>query len=242
MEKIIQIIKDSGDKLKKSYISFSSNDNETAIKLGSIKRDIELYLRDNLLQDDNEIGILGKYIKNNNNASKRWIIDSLNGAENFMFGVPHFCISAAMEKDARIVMAFVYNPLIEEMFFAFREKDGAYCNDIRIKVSKKSNIKDSFLVLGSSIDMKKLDTYHKEWSGIFEQTNTTLCLLAPALNLCNLAMGRIDVFIDKEVNTEGQAAGGFILQKAGGRIDNYDGSMWNYKSMGIIASNGRILT
>ena len=56
--------------------------------------------------------------------------------------------------------------------------------------------------------------------------------------MCNVARGRIDAFIDFGCSMEGQAAGGFILQKAGGLLSNYDKSPWNHFETGIIACNG----
>ncbi|NJD03470.1 MAG: hypothetical protein FIA99_12950 [Ruminiclostridium sp.] len=60
------------------------------------------------------------------------------------------------------------------------------------------------------------------------------------MNLCNVARGRIDAFIDFGCSMEGQAAGGYILQKAGGKILNYDKSSWNHCETGIIGTNGRL--
>ena len=62
-------------------------------------------------------------------------------------------------------------------------------------------------------------------------------MLSPALNICNVARGKIELFIDFGCSMEGQAAAGLILEKANGNLLNYDKSLWNHEKVGIITSN-----
>lgn len=65
-------------------------------------------------------------------------------------------------------------------------------------------------------------------------------LLSPALNICNVARGRTDFFIDFGSSMEGHSASALILKNAGGELYNYDYSKWDYKSKGVIATNGLV--
>src|ERR1700742_3170825 len=64
----------------------------------------------------------------------RFIIDPIDGTTNFLHGIPHFAISIGLEMDGEIIAGLVFNPVVDEMFFAEKGK-GAYLNDRRLRVS-----------------------------------------------------------------------------------------------------------
>lgn len=76
-----------------------------------------------------------------------------------------------------------------------------------------------------------------EWNGLFSRHKKGLALLAPALNICHVACGRTDVFVDFGSEMTGHAAAAFILENAGGKVSNYDFTPWDHRSKGIVASN-----
>lgn len=132
----------------------------------------------------------------------------------------------------------VYNPITEELFEASENRSGAFCNNNPINVSATNNLKDARIVFGFSANFKYIIKYHSEWGEAFDNCRKGLGLLSPAMNLCNVARGRIDAFIDFHCSMEGQAAGGYILKKAGGKMLDYDKSPWNHSETGVIATNG----
>src|SRR5262245_47919593 len=67
-------------------------------------------------------------------ATSRWVVDPLDGTTNFLHGIPHFCISIALEKDDELVAGVVYEPTRDEMYWA-EKGGGAFMNDRRIRVS-----------------------------------------------------------------------------------------------------------
>src|SRR5690554_614844 len=70
---------------------------------------------------------------------QRWIVDPLDGTTNFLHGIPHFCISIALEREGEIVAGVVYDPTRDEMFWA--EKGvGAYMNDRRMRVAGRTKL------------------------------------------------------------------------------------------------------
>jgi len=75
------------------------------------------------------------FIKNSKtNSGMKWVIDPLDGTTNFLFGIPHFAISIALQKDGETLSGIVYNPITDDLFWAVRGK-GAYCNNKRLRVS-----------------------------------------------------------------------------------------------------------
>ena len=164
-------------------------------------------------------------------------MDSLDGTANFIFGVPYFCTSIALEREGKITLAVVYNPVTEELFEAYEEKSEVRCNGVPICVSKTSLLHEARVVFGFSANFKNINRYYSDWGTVFDGCLKGLGLLSPAMNLCNVARGRTDVFIDFGCSVEEQAAGGYILQRAGGNSLNYDRSPWNHYQTGIVGTN-----
>src|SRR5581483_11814169 len=77
----------------------------------------------------------------------RWIVDPLDGTTNFLHGIPHFCISIALEREDTIVAGLIYNPANDELFTAERGK-GAFLNDRRLRVAGRTRLVDSVIVCG----------------------------------------------------------------------------------------------
>jgi fructose-1,6-bisphosphatase/inositol monophosphatase family enzyme len=238
MQEIKKAILEAGKILKDRYFcSFTVHEKEKGHLAADVDMEVELFLKEQLYKIDPSIGFYGEETGGIEHGTKRWIVDALDGTANFIFGVPYFCTSIALEEEGKITFAMVYNPITEELFEACEEKSGALCNGIQINVSTANQICESRVVFGFSANFKYINRYHTEWGDVFDGCLKGLGLLSPAMNLCNVARGRTDAFIDFGCSMEGQAAGGYILEKAGGKILNYDKSPWNHCEKGIIAAN-----
>ena len=77
----------------------------------------------------------------------RWIVDPLDGTLNFLHGIPHFCISVALEREGEIVAGVVYEPLRDEEFWA-EKGSGAFVSDRRIRVSGRRDLGQSVIATG----------------------------------------------------------------------------------------------
>ena len=88
-----------------------------------------------------EAGVIENFDKKN-----IWIIDPIDGTNNFLHGVPHFAISIAHKFENEIISGLVFDPIKNEIFYA-EKNSGAYFNNQRIRVSKKKILKIVFLLL-----------------------------------------------------------------------------------------------
>lgn len=233
-----ELIINYGEYLKELYLTdIEVLEKERGHITTVIDRELELNIKNKLKNDFPKIGFYGEETGGNKDNNKRWIVDSIDGTANFIFGIPYFCISIALEEKDEIILGLVYNPLTKELFEAYKDDDNAYLNGKVIKVSKVNNVKDSKVVFGFSANYKNISKYYGEWKYLFENCKKGMGMLSPALNICNVAKGRIEVFIDFGCSMEGQAAASLILKKSGGNILNYDKTPWNHEKMGIIATN-----
>ncbi len=80
-------------------------------------------------------------------SSYKWIIDPIDGTVNFANGIPICAVSIGLEKDGKIIMGAVYNPIMGEFFFA-EKTYGATLNDKQLFVSLKTEVATSCLVTG----------------------------------------------------------------------------------------------
>src|SRR6266404_1533787 len=77
-------------------------------------------------------------------AKHRWIVDPLDGTKNFLHGIPHFCISIALEREGEIIAGVIYEPIRDEMFWA-EKGAGAYVNERRLRVSARRSLADALI-------------------------------------------------------------------------------------------------
>jgi myo-inositol-1(or 4)-monophosphatase len=107
-------------------------------------------LREALLQSRPQIGFMTEEGEDvvGEDASRRWIIDPIDGTTNFMHGIPMFAISVALEEAGEITAGIVYAPISDEMFWA-EKGQGAYLNDRRLRVAARRDMGDT--VIGTGI-------------------------------------------------------------------------------------------
>ncbi len=173
-------------------------------------------------------------------SSYKWIIDPIDGTVNFANGIPICAVSIGLEQDGKIIMGAVYNPIINEFFFA--EKGyGATLNEKLLSVSLKTEVGTSCLVTGFPY------TYLDSSNGplhVFERLIRkgipVRRLGSAAIDLCWVAAGRFDGFYEHKLNAWDSAAGYLIVEEAGGKVTDLKGNPYNPYQPGIIATNGKI--
>ncbi len=173
-------------------------------------------------------------------AEWRWIVDPLDGTKNFAHGLPSFSVSIAAERDGRVELGVVLNPIHDELFVAVRGC-GAWCNGRPIRVSEARNLGQAFLGTG-------LPHRVRRFAGSVGRTFTRFAISslgvrdhgAGALDLCYVACGRFDGYWEIDQSPWDIAAGGLIVEEAGGRMSNFRGRAFDIFGGETVASNGKI--
>jgi myo-inositol-1(or 4)-monophosphatase len=170
----------------------------------------------------------------------QWIIDPIDGTVNFAHGIPICCVSIGLRFDGKMLMGVVYNPMMDEFFFAERGK-GAYLNDQPIHVSKKEDFKTACLVTGFPYKWPETKEHPiKVFERMILQGLPVRRLGSAAIDLCWVACGRFDGFWEYNLNSWDVAAGYLIVREAGGRISNFDGTETTIFEKETLATNGLI--
>jgi myo-inositol-1(or 4)-monophosphatase len=159
----------------------------------------------------------------------RWIIDPLDGTTNFLWSIPIFSVTIALEYKGVVVLGIVYEINKDELFYAWKD-GGAYLNGKPIHVSNKKTLSSSLIATGfpyhnySQITgfMKALDTFMHKSRGIRR-------LGSAAVDLAYVACGRFDLYFESILNPWDISGGALIVVEAGGVVTDYEGknTFWN---------------
>ena len=169
-----------------------------------------------------------------------WIIDPLDGTTNFIHGFPVYCVSIALAVNGKVEQAVVYDPTRNDIFCATKGR-GAYMNDRRIRVSKRTRLQDCLVSTGFPYQPgNKLKAHLAMLGEIITQTAGVRRPGAAALDLAYVAAGFSDGFFESGLKPWDVAAGGLLVTEAGGLVGNYTGDS-DYLHVGeCVAASPRI--
>ena len=193
-----------------------------------------------------EEGILG-----NPNAPTRWVVDPIDGTVNFTYGIPHACVSIALQarppaeqssrrRDAeehQTLLGVVYDPFCDELWTATRGQP-ALLNGRVIHVSGRDQLRETIISMGFAKQRKTMAATLPIFNRLIRKVRKIRIMGAAALGLVYVATGRFDAYIESGIRLWDIAAGGLILECAGGVF-------WRMKIPGkyayrLVASNGKL--
>ncbi len=173
-------------------------------------------------------------------SNYKWVIDPIDGTVNFAHGIPLNCVSIAIEKDGKIILAAVFNPHLNEMFFAEKGK-GATLNDKSIRVSEQDQAIRACLVTGFPYTYINMPNGPLEIFERFVRKGVPVRRLgSAAIDLCWVAAGRFDGFYEHKLEPWDSAAGYLIVEEAGGRVTDLAGDEFSIYQHKVLATNGKI--
>lgn len=173
-------------------------------------------------------------------SDTKWIIDPIDGTINFACGIPICCVSIGVEQHGEMILGAVYNPFMNELFFA-QKGFGATLNNKKIHVSRKTELVSSCLVTGfpySYLDMENgpLEVFER-----FVRKGVPVRRLgSAAIDLCWVAAGRFEGFFEHNLCAWDTAAGYLIVEEAGGKVTDMEGNKYSPYQKMLVATNGLI--
>lgn len=200
----------------------------------------EALIRDALLTACPEDQFFGEESGGATSAPGRWIVDPIDGTACFMRGQRLYTISIAYEHDGELVVGCVFCPGTDELFLAVRG-EGATLNGRPIHVAQTSDLREAIIDLGFG----HRDPDHlKRTLGVFPRLMASISDVrrtgSAAYDLCSIASGRIDGFLELGLNIYDYAAGYVILTEAGGRLSGWGAKEDGLATGNILASNGKL--
>jgi myo-inositol-1(or 4)-monophosphatase len=169
-----------------------------------------------------------------------WIIDPLDGTTNFIHGFPVYCVSIALMYDGKIEQAVIYDPTRNDLFCATKGR-GAYLNDRRIRVAKRTLLRDCLISTGFPFRPgDHFQTYMQMLTDIMPRVTGIRRPGAAALDLAYVAAGFADGFFETGLSPWDVAAGSLLVTEAGGLIGNFSGEADFLEQKECMAANPRI--
>jgi myo-inositol-1(or 4)-monophosphatase len=182
-----------------------------------------------------------------------WVIDPLDGTVNYSHGLPTFAVSIGVwerglkPRQGRLwdaaygtpLVGVVHAPALREVYVAERGK-GAWCNGKRIRVSRQAKPLEAVLSSGFSYHARTDGENVREWMEVLRRFQAIRRMGSAAIDLAFTASGRFDGFWEYGLKPWDVAAGGLLIEEAGGVVSNIQGRPYQMGKPGIVASNGRL--
>ena len=192
-------------------------------------------------------------------AAYRWVVDPIDGTVNYAYGIPHACVSIALqEKSAKgqvsgvrsgkqfthhasriaqyvTLVDVVYDPFQDELWTAVRGQRGRL-NGKPIRVSQRRELREALVAMGFAKTRENLEKSLPYFNQLARRVLKVRSMGAAALALAYVATGRFDAYIERSISLWDIAAGGLILESAGG--DFWREPISGRHRFWMIASNG----
>lgn len=168
-----------------------------------------------------------------------FFIDPIDGTSNFANGYRHSCISVGMTVDGRPEIGVIYNPYLDEIFWAEKGR-GSFLNGQALQVDQQKPLKDCIVGFGTCPYNKELTEETFDFAKtVFYAANDLRRSGSSALDICYAAAGRIGLFYELSLFPWDYAAASVILTEAGGYISNVEGGPLSLVSKSSVAGGGK---
>lgn len=208
-----------------------------------IDRSCEQLIRRMLGRAFPDFGFLGEeHGERHGRQPYRWIVDPIDGTNNFVHGFPLFGISIGLQalEGAMMLVGVVYDPMRRELFVAVKGA-GARLNGRPIRVSQTRILSRSLLATGFSSNFLKHTQPYLGWFEAFQrQSHGVRRIGTTVLSLAAVAAGRFEGFYERDLWPWDMAAGMLLVEEAGGRVTNLTGGPARLEEGGLVASNRHI--
>lgn len=142
-----------------------------------------------------------------------WIVDPIDGTVNFAHGLPHVAVSIAWASQGQVEVGVVHAPFLQETFTAIRG-EGAFLNGTRLQSSRANRLSNSLIATGFPYDRDTRAPLIRRLTAILMHCQDVRRIGSAALDLCNVACGRLDAYYES-VSPWDFAAGLLIAREAG---------------------------
>ncbi|HEY3854888.1 MAG TPA: inositol monophosphatase family protein [Verrucomicrobiae bacterium] len=165
-----------------------------------------------------EEGVAGKA-----DSDSRWVVDPIDGTVNFTYGIPHACVSIALQSrtsataEFQTVVGVVYDPFCDEIWTGI-VGGPARLNGKTIHASKRKALEEAIVAIGFSKTEKSMNENLPVFNAMVRRVRKMRMMGAAALSLAYVASGRFDAYIESGVSLWDIAAAGLILECAGGEF------------------------
>lgn len=239
LQSIIAVVREAGEiMLNADHIEETAEEKSgRANYVTAYDKKVQAFLFDRLAKVLPDAVFIGEEKEENPPVSEGYvfIIDPIDGTTNFMKGYCVSCISVGLLKEGQPYMGVVYNPYLDELFSAEKGR-GAFRNGSKIHVSTHE-LKEGIVLFGTAPYNEELSK--RSFSLAYELFKRSMDVRrsgSAAIDLCNVACGRAELYFELLLSPWDYAAGALILTEAGGKIMTADGKELTFdRKNGVVA-------
>lgn len=193
--------------------------------------DCQQLIETGLLKAFPEHSIVGEEQSYGNLDSEfRWVVDPLDGTVNYTYGIPHYCVSIALQRRSQSsplaialggyesVLGVIYDPMRDE-FFSAEKGRGAFLNGQSIRVSQRSSLNEAIISVGFTKTEEGVEKGLRCYNSLTRRARKIRTMGSAALDLCYVAAGRMEMYFEYKVRLWDIAAGVLLVEEAGGFIE-----------------------
>jgi myo-inositol-1(or 4)-monophosphatase len=184
---------------------------------------VERLIRDRLRRARPGDGFLGEESGGAASSSGlTWVVDPIDGTVNFLYGIPQFCVSIAVQRDGETVAGVVHNPMSGETFSAVRG-GGAFLDGAPIRVRPAPDLSAALVGTGFSYVAAERTGQIEQLARLLGRIRDIRRMGSAALDLCHVGCGRTDAYVERNLKAWDLAAGSLVAREAGARVEGLDG-------------------
>lgn len=167
-----------------------------------------------------------------------WVVDPLDGTTNYIHGNAPYCVSIALRNKHELLLGVVYDPCLDEYFYAWKG-GGAYLNGQSLQVSSVRSMEASFVVTELPYNSEQ---YARTGEYLIRELYGRVAGIrmngSAAIALCYVAAGRFDAWLEAFLGKWDFSAAALIVQEAGGRVTDFYGNAGFIDGHHVVATNG----
>ncbi len=148
-------------------------------------------------------------------SGHRWVVDPIDGTTNFIYGIPAYCVSIAVERDG-VVVAGVVHDVAHGLSYTATLGGGAACNGSPIHAGQESSLETALFGTGFAYDPARRAEQARLIAAVIPSVRDIRRMGSSALDLAHVACGMLDGYFEYQLQPWDIAAGGLILREAGG--------------------------
>ena len=148
-------------------------------------------------------------------AAYRWVVDPIDGTMNYAVGLPHACVSIALQHDEQSVVGVIFDPFTNELWTAIRGQP-TRLNGRAVHVSQRTRVAESVIAIGFSKSQTSLEQSLPHLLRLLRRAKKVRIMGSAALELAYVASGRLDAYVERRINLWDVAAGSLLVECAGG--------------------------
>lgn len=181
----------------------------------AMDRACERFLRERLAAERPDDGVHGEeHDERRGSSGVRWIIDPIDGTVNYLYGIDGYSVSIAVEIDGELVIGVVTRPATGEQFHA-RAGRGAFLDDAPLTRAEPAGLHLTLVATGFGYLAERRRAQGAVLAALLPQVRDIRRLGSAALDLCNVAAGRVDAYYEWGTHIWDWAAGAVICREAG---------------------------